>query len=130
MFLILGRNVVGVVLLLSSQSIKSFEEGDEAGIDREFEEVFGSYSSWLVRYTICTLLLISLTSCFTCYFTIIKRHYHSLLLYNSKKKKPTKDSFPTLSCILGIQCRLQIFINKSALIGSYGQFNATCLYYP
>ncbi|BFZ15318.1 hypothetical protein BsWGS_18357 [Bradybaena similaris] len=55
-----GRNVVGVVLLLSSQSIKSFEEGDEAGIDREFEEVFGSYSSWLEQLGLTQILVMCL----------------------------------------------------------------------
>uniref|UniRef100_A0A0B6ZGC2 Ufm1-specific protease 2 n=1 Tax=Arion vulgaris TaxID=1028688 RepID=A0A0B6ZGC2_9EUPU len=55
-----GRNIVGAVLLLSPQAIKSFEEDDEAGIEREFEEAFGSYTPWLEQLGLTQVIVLCL----------------------------------------------------------------------
>ncbi|KAH9507828.1 Ufm1-specific protease 2 [Bulinus truncatus] len=42
-----GKNIVGYVFLPSERSLKSLLDNNQAGIDREFEENFGSYNVWL-----------------------------------------------------------------------------------
>uniref|UniRef100_A0A2C9JNQ9 Ufm1-specific protease 2 n=1 Tax=Biomphalaria glabrata TaxID=6526 RepID=A0A2C9JNQ9_BIOGL len=55
-----GKNVVGFVFLPSERSVKNLIDNDQAGIDREFEEAFDTYSVWLEPLCLAQVVILCL----------------------------------------------------------------------
>ncbi|RUS89191.1 hypothetical protein EGW08_003070 [Elysia chlorotica] len=56
-----GQQVVGVVVIPSNaKSIKSIQDKDQAGIDRELEEVLGAFDIWLDQFGLTEVLCLCL----------------------------------------------------------------------
>ncbi|GFR89965.1 Ufm1-specific protease 2 [Elysia marginata] len=56
-----GQRVVGVVVIpKNSKAIKSIQDNDQAGIDRELEEVLGAFDVWLDQFGLTQVLCLCL----------------------------------------------------------------------